>query len=218
MVFYQLERVWGVLQGGKSPKDKIWVLRSDIFFGLGGSYFFFDFARRLFFSASWSLTVSSSVPGYIESLENPICIFFYVKVMKRSHFFLSKISFSGFCPYFHGRAHQGNFFFFDFRVTPPYKWHKPKVALGRPKKVQNKIDNALCYILCQHTPSSFKGREVCWNYSNSVRSEVMLPLGGSSSELVELKLQLALLLVELGGSIPYLNLEELGLRLPPTPS
>ena len=108
------------------------ILRSD-FFCLGGSYFFFDFARRLFFSASWSLIVSQSVPGYIESLENPICIFFYVKVMKRSHFFLSKIPFSGFCPYFHGRAHQGNFFFpisgvplLTNRINQKLPWTGPK--------------------------------------------------------------------------------------------
>ena len=120
------------------------ILRSDIFLSWR-LIFFFRFRSQIIFSASWSLIVSSSVPGYIESLENPICIFFYVKVMKRSRFFLSKISFSGFCPYFHGRAHQGNFFFFPiFGVPLLTNRINHKLPWTGPNKKQYKIDAATC--------------------------------------------------------------------------
>ena len=64
--------------------------------------------------------------------------FFYVKVMKRSHFFLSKISFSGFCPYFHGRAHQGNFFFPIFGVPLLTNGINQKLPWTGPKKCNTK--------------------------------------------------------------------------------
>ena len=78
--------------------QNLFFFDGHIFFGRCS--FFFDLPRRLFFSASWSLLGSSSVPGYIESLENPMWMFFYVEKKGYPHLFFSrKISFSVFCPY-----------------------------------------------------------------------------------------------------------------------
>ena len=100
--------------------------------------FSFDFAHRLFLFSLLEPHSELQRTWLYRKFRKSNLYFFYVKVMKRSHFFLSKISFSGFCPYFHGRAHQGNFFFPIFGVPLLTNRINQKLPWTGPKKCNTK--------------------------------------------------------------------------------